>query len=112
MPNINARPEYGDIKDIEDQEPSPSSDYFRIIRKEALDRIDLKIKNEQASDFPNASEIARLEAAKEKLNDDQYIVNFAKDKGWEKSRDTEDVDTALALELTNETLNSIPQTLH
>ena len=69
-----------------------SSDYQNI-RDEALKIIDLKIAIIKDELGPNAPEIARYEAAKDKIANDQYIIGLANVNNWQKLRDdAEDLD--------------------
>lgn len=71
------------------------SDDYQEIRAEALAIIDEKLVLMKEKLSANAPEVAAYEAAKEKLNNDQFILSAAKINNWEKLRDqAEDVAEA------------------
>lgn len=104
---INIQPAAG-VSETQDFKEQPSSDYQNI-RNEAMAMIDQKIMLMKDELGPNALEIAAYETAKDKLNDDQYIINLAKVNNWQKSReqaeDPEEEDKKLARGLVTSVLN-------
>jgi hypothetical protein len=76
-----------------------SSDYQNI-RNDAVALIDQRILLMKDELGPDAPEIAKYEAAKEKLRDDQYVLNAARANNWQHSRewssDIEEEDKKLA----------------
>jgi hypothetical protein len=92
---LNLQPAVGEAEDNKEKEVKLSVDYQNI-RNEALALIDIKISDMGSG----ASEVARYEAAKERLKDNHFVASQAKVNNWEKIReksdDFEEADKKLA----------------
>lgn len=84
---------------------------YSMIQQDAIDKLDLKIKNEKSPDVPNDAKIKQFEVAIESI-ERMNIDDFAEENNWNARRDEGDVDDELATELVKYVLESVPSKLN